>query len=122
MQRKLNEHFKVVRKPNVQREFYCQRAMLQRRSVLGEPIVYTLAAEAVPCVRHTTWVLFNLLDAFTPLLRELGFVGLATSVYIFDGAQFHSLYRRARQRHSTFHAAILDVQKRERSKRMDNFL
>ena len=120
--RKLDDHFKVVRNTLVQREFYCHRLILQRWSALMTPIIYTLAGEPVPCVRHTTWILFNLLDSFAPLLRELGFCGLALSIYIFDGAQFHGLYRRARQRHQSFHNGIEDIRRRERSRHMDNRL
>ena len=102
------------------REMYCQRMTMLRRGPRGEPIIYTFFLEPRPCTKHTIWVLVQMADEFFPLLRELGFLGVSTTVYIFDGAVFDSLYRRCRQRHKAFYAAIENERERTRLENMDH--
>ena len=121
IRRRLNEQVLVVRKATMAREMYLHRVFLQRKPLLGPPIIFTMVDEPLPCVSHTTWVLFNMADGFVPLLPELGFTGLSLTVYVFDGGTFGALYRRMRQRHRAHYAQIEDLDERTRTSHMDMY-
>ena len=120
--RLLNNGDAIIRKAQQSREMYSQRLMLLRRDHLNQPLIFTLYKDALPCVRHTTWVMTHILDEFFPLLRELGFTGLQTTVYCFDGGVFDALYRRARQRHMAYYANEDNLELRERLQNQDHTL
>lgn len=101
---KTSSHQRVTRKAGDGTEFLVERAFFLTSSPSGEPVATCLFRDPRPLLEgKTAQHLFGAMCAFFPLLRTIGFEGVAVSHYVFDRAVYSPLARLARQRHALFY-------------------